>query len=73
MAEIQMSTIVAKLPSEMKKSLEHAVKAVMPDAEFDTAQLYKQFEYAVARKFTDWTEVPNEAVKKRCRSCGDTA
>jgi hypothetical protein len=70
MAQIRIQSIVEKLDYEMKRALEDAVRRVLPDAQVDRTQLFKEFRKAVGRKVAAWVSVSDGDVKTTCRHCG---
>lgn len=64
MAQVQMEGIVDHLSSEMRRALEAAVEAEIPDANFDAHSLFRAFRRAVGRKCSQWETVPDYYVEK---------
>ena len=62
MARVKIEEVVDHLSSEMRKALTIAVNNVIPDAEFDERQLFREFRRAVARKCNTWERVPDQYV-----------
>lgn len=64
MARVKIEDIVDHLSSEIRKALEQAVTNVLPDAEFDAYELFREFRRAVGRKCNTWENVPDHFVEK---------
>jgi hypothetical protein len=64
MAQIQPEEIVDHLRSEMRRALEEAVKEVIPNAVFDSHDLFRAFKRAVRRKCSTWEQVPDNFVRE---------
>jgi hypothetical protein len=64
MARVKPEAIVDHLSSQMRRALEEAVLRVIPDAEFDSHQLYREFRRAVGRKCSTWERVPDRCVEQ---------
>lgn len=62
MARIKIEAILDDLSSEMKRALDDAVKRILPDAEFNRNQLFREFKRAVGRKCSTWERVPDDHV-----------
>jgi hypothetical protein len=62
-AQVEIEEIVDHLSNEMTRSLEQAVKEVLPEVEFDRRALFKAFKRAVRRKCNTWEEVPDQHVR----------
>lgn len=59
MARVKIEEIIDHLDHGMKRALESAVARVLPDAEFDRNQLFREFKRAVSRKCSTWERVPD--------------
>ena len=59
MARVQMEVIVDHLRTNMRRALEQAVQRAIPDAQFDSHELYREFRRAVGRRCNTWEQVPN--------------
>lgn len=62
MARVKIEEIIEDLSSEMKRALEDAVKRILPGAEFDRNQLFREFRRAVGRKCSTWERVSDSHV-----------
>jgi hypothetical protein len=65
MAEIKVEEVIDHLRSEMKRALEDAVTEVIPTAQYDRDELYREFKRAVYRKCNIWESVPDEYVRTK--------
>jgi len=63
MARVKIEEVVDHLSSEIRKALTTAVNNVIPDAEFDERQLFREFRRAVGRKCNTWERVPDQYVE----------
>jgi hypothetical protein len=70
MARVKIESIVTKLDYEMKRALEDAVRRVLPEAQVDRTQLFKEFRKAVGRKASTWVSVSDCDVETKCPHCG---
>ena len=70
MARVRIESIVDHLSSEMTRALEEAVSRMLPDANIDRNELYREFRGAVGRKCSTWANVSDLHVRKVCRFCG---
>lgn len=64
MARIKIEAVVDHLDSEMRKALAAAVTRVIPDANFDSRQLFREFKRAVGRKCQTWETIPDNYVER---------
>lgn len=64
MAYIQIEEVVDYLNSEMRKALEQAVQCTLPNAQFYSDRLFREFRRAVGRNCSTWVEVPDQFVEK---------
>jgi hypothetical protein len=64
MAQVQIEKIIDHLSSAMRKALEQAAQRVMPDAQFDSSRLFREFRRAVGRKCSTWERVPDKYVQQ---------
>lgn len=71
MAQVKIESIIEHLDYDMKLALEDAVSRVLPDADVDRNELYREFRRAVGRKCSTWVSVNDHDVEKRCRKCGE--
>lgn len=62
MARVKIEEIVEHLRSEMRGALEDAVTHVLPKAQFDSHDLFREFRRAVGRKCGTWETVPDSYV-----------
>ena len=63
MARIQPDEIVDELSSEFRRALEDAVNEVIPNANFDSHELFRAFKRAVRRKCSNWERVSDRYVE----------
>lgn len=70
MARVKIQSIIEHLDYDMKRALEGAVSRVLPNAEINRYELYREFRRAVGRKYSNWVDVPDDDVEKKCRECG---
>lgn len=70
MARVKIQAVIEHLDYEMKRSLEDALLRVLPNADVDRNELYREFRKAVGRKSSTWVDVPDHDVEKKCRNCG---
>lgn len=64
MARVRIEKIIDRLDSELRQALEDAVREVLPDAQFDSYELFRAFSRAVARKCSNWERVPDSCVDR---------
>jgi len=50
MTLVKIEDVIDHLSSDMKSALEVAVKTILPDADFDRDELFREFRSAVGRK-----------------------
>jgi hypothetical protein len=63
MAQVKIEDIIVNdLSREMRNALEEAVREVLPDADFDRAELFRGFKRAVRRKCGTWEQVRDDYV-----------
>lgn len=62
MARVKIEEVVDHLSSEIRKALSIAVNNVIPNAEFDERQLFREFRRAVGRKCDTWERVPDQYI-----------
>jgi hypothetical protein len=67
MAQVRIEEIVDHLRSEMRRALEDAVKECIPNALFDSHELF-EVQRAVYRKCSVWENVPDQYVEKTIAS-----
>lgn len=63
MARIKPEDIIDDLSRDMRRALEDSVREVMPDAEFDSYELFRAFKRAVRRKCSTWETVRDSHVE----------
>ena len=64
MAQVKIEDIIVNdLSRGMRNALEEAVREVLPDADFDRAELFRAFKRAVRRKCSTWEQVRDDYVK----------
>lgn len=71
MARVKIQSIIEHLDYDMKRALENAVENVLPNANIDRSELYREFRRAVGRKCSTWVDVSDQDVEKRCKHCGE--
>jgi hypothetical protein len=64
MAKIKIEDIVDHLSSEFRKALVEALDRVVPDADYDERELFRQFKRSIYRKCNVWEIVPDHFVEK---------
>lgn len=64
MAKVKIEEVVDHLSSEMRRALEDAVNEVVPNARFDSYELFRAFKRNVYRKCSTWETVPDRYVEK---------
>lgn len=64
MARVQPDEIVYELRSEFRRALEEAVNKVIPNAKFDSHELYRACHRAVRRKCSSWEQISNRYIDK---------
>lgn len=69
MARVKIQSIIEHLDYDMKRALEDAVSHVLPDADVDRAEIYREFRRAVGRKCSTWVNVPDSDILKVCCHC----
>ena len=62
MPRIKVEAVVDHLDREFRLALEDSVKVVIPDAEFDKRELFKEFKRAIYRRCSVWERVPGHCV-----------
>jgi hypothetical protein len=65
MAQIKIEEVIDYLDSDIRRALQEAVLRVIPNAEFDRNQLFREFVRAVGRKCRTWESVPDHYVEKK--------
>jgi hypothetical protein len=63
MARVKIEEIIDSLSSEIRNALEASVRQVIPNTQFDTHQLFREFKRAVGRKCNTWEPVPDQYVE----------
>ncbi len=64
MARVRIEEVINHLSSEMRGALKQAVQRTMPDVEFDSNRLFREFKRAVGRKCSTWEQVPDRLVQQ---------
>ena len=64
MARINIEEVIDNLDSDIRNALAAAVREVMPNANFDSYQLFRAFIRAVRRKCNTWERIPDQFVEK---------
>jgi len=62
LARVKIEEIVDHLSSEMRKSLRDSVNSVIPDADFDERELFREFKRQIRRKCNTWEAVPERYI-----------
>lgn len=62
MAKIKPAEVIEHLGPQVRKALEDAVAATMPETKIDTMEFYKAFKRALGRRCREWELVPNNYV-----------
>ncbi|HEV7737829.1 MAG TPA: hypothetical protein VGO47_10725 [Chlamydiales bacterium] len=65
MAQIKVEEVIDHLASEMKRALEDAVTKVIPNAQFNRDELYREFRRAVYSKCNIWESIPDQYVRAK--------
>lgn len=63
MARVKIVEVLEHLDHDLKRAMEDAVRAALPEAEIDRNVLFREFLKSVRRKCSDWETVPNHAVQ----------
>jgi hypothetical protein len=71
MTRVRIQSIIERRDYEMKRALEDALLRVLPEAQFDRTQLFKEFSKAVGRRASTWVDVSDSDVEVTCRHCGE--
>lgn len=64
MARVKIEDIVDHLSSDMRRALTAAIEQHAPDADLDTAAIFRSFKRAVGRRCNTWETVPDHFVEK---------
>ena len=64
MARINIEGIIDDLDVQIKRALEDSVKQVIPEAEFDTRKLFREFKRSLAHRCNTWENVPDRYVER---------
>ena len=64
MARVQPDEIVDELRSEFRRALEEAVNEVIPNAKFDSHELFRAFHRAVRRMCSSWEQISDRYIDK---------
>ena len=62
MAKIKIEKIIEHMDLQFRRSLDEAVKAVIPGTEVDTKLLYREFKKALLKSCRVWETVPDASV-----------
>lgn len=62
MAKIKPAEVLDHLGPQVRKALEDAMTATMPETKIDTMEFYKAFKRALGRRCREWELVPNNYV-----------
>jgi len=62
LARVKIEDIIDHLSSEMRKSLRDSVDNVIPNANFDERELFREFKRQVRRKCNTWEAVPERYI-----------
>lgn len=62
MAKIKPAEVIEHLGPQVRKALEDAVAATMPETKIDTMEFYKAFKRALGRRCREWELVPGNYV-----------
>lgn len=65
MTRVKIEEILDHLSYDIKRALEDSVKEILPESEFDTDELFREFKRAVYRKCSTWETVPDRYVEKK--------
>jgi len=65
-ARVKIGDIVDQLNSEMRRALSDAVSRVLPGAEYDQHELFREFRRAIGHRCNAWENVPDSYVEKQC-------
>lgn len=64
MARVKIEEIIDYLDTDIKNALSEAVSQVIPEAEYDRDELFREFKRSVDRKCNTWEDVPDDCVEK---------
>ena len=64
MAKIKIEDIVDHLSNEFRNALVEALNQVVPDADYDELELFREFKRSIYRKCNVWENVPDRFVEK---------
>ncbi|MEE8253606.1 MAG: hypothetical protein V3R17_06700 [Hyphomicrobium sp.] len=64
MASVNIEQIIDHLDSDIRHALEDTVRSVIPDAQFDQYELFREFRRAVGRRCMTWENVPDGYVRR---------
>ena len=60
MARVKIEAVIDSIDSDIRNALENAVKEVIPNANFDSYELFRAFKRAIERKCSTWVKVPDQ-------------
>ena len=63
MARIKIEAIINHLDYDIRHALRDTVRNILPDAEFDEYELFREFKRSVYRKCNTWERVPDTCVE----------
>lgn len=63
MAQVRLTRIIERHPTEFRHALTEAVQELLPDAEFDEHELLRIFTQRLDRRFSTWQTVPDDTVR----------
>lgn len=63
MARVKIENIIDHLNYDLRHALRDAVNNILPNAEFDERELFREFKRAVYRKCNTWESVPDSYVE----------
>ena len=64
MARVKIEDVIDYLSNDIRRALEDAVSRVVPNAQINSHQLFREFRRAVGRKCNTWENVPDQYVEK---------
>lgn len=62
MARVKIESIIYELSGEIRGALNESVRRVLPTAEFNSDDLFREFMKALDRHSNTWERVPNDYV-----------
>lgn len=63
MAQIDIEGIIDDLSYDFKKALSKSVQDVIPEADFNESELFREFKRQIRRKCSSWETVSDRHVK----------